>query len=147
MESTYEKLKQFIIDYCADYCKYANDAETIHKMDRFWTEDFKAVAYFRRSGGDYPIVYPSRKDFQEFLVKTHIVIKDALKPVDFIIDERTKKIVTILKIIKTNKNTGEEIEIDGMGCYQIITLKDETFKITRLDFIWDAPEAIRNLGK
>lgn len=147
MESTYDKLKNFIKAYCDDYCRYANDAETIHKMDHYWSADFKAVAYFRRSNGEYPVIYSSRKDFQEFLVNTHKIIKDSLNPIDFIVDEKTKKVVTILKIIKTNRQTGEKIEIDGMGCYQIVTTENENFKITRLDFIWEAPDAIKNLGQ
>lgn len=140
-------MKKFISNYCTDYSKYANDAETMSKMDRYWTPDFKAVAYFRRNNGEYPIVYPSRKDFQEFLVKTHQVIKDSMNPVDFIVDEKAKKVVIRVKIVKTNKQTGEKIEIDGMGCYQLVTDKDGVFKINRLDFIWDAPDAIKNLGK
>lgn len=147
MESIYEKLKKFITDYCADYCLYANDAETMHKMNRYWSEDFKAIAYFKRSSGEYPIVYSNRKDFQEFLINTHKIVKDSLNPIDFIIDEKTKKVVTILKIIKTNRQTGEKIEIDGMGCYQLVTAENGNFKITRLDFLWEAPDSIKNLGQ
>lgn len=147
MESKYEKMKNFITEYCSEYSKYANDAETMNKMDRYWTPDFKAVAYFRRSSGEYPVVYPSRKDFQEFLIKTHQVIKDSMNPLDFIIDEKAKKVVIRVKIIKTNNQTGEKIEIDGMGCYQLVEANDGTFMISRLDFMWEAPETIKNLGK
>ncbi|MCU0288717.1 MAG: hypothetical protein MUF15_20270 [Acidobacteria bacterium] len=146
MESIYEKLKKFITNYCDDYCLYANDEETIHKMNKYWDEDFKAIAYFRRSNGEYPVIYSNRKDFQEFLINSHKIIKDSLKPIDFIIDEKEKKVVTILKIIKTNRITNDKIEIDGMGCYHIVQTEDENFKITRLDFIWDAPDIIKNLG-
>ncbi|MDQ1352992.1 MAG: hypothetical protein QG657_3298 [Acidobacteriota bacterium] len=147
MESTYNRMKKFINNYCSDYSQYANDAETMPKMDQYWTPDFKAVAYFRRSSGEYPVVYPSRKDFQEFLIKTHHVIKDSMNPVDFIIDEKEKKVVIRVKIVKTNNQTAEKIEIDGMGCYQLVEAKGGNFMITRLDFMWEAPETIKNLGK
>lgn len=146
MKAIYKKMKAFMLDYFDAYSRYANDAETMHKMDDYWTPDFRAVAYFRRSDGTYPVVYSSRKEFQEFLIRTHQVVKDSMNPIDFVIDEKAKKVGSLLKIIKTNQQTGEKVEIDAMGCYHLVPADRNTFQIKSLDFFWEAPEAIKNLG-
>jgi len=146
MNLNYEQMKEFMLDYCKDYTQYANDAESMRYMDKYWTPGFKVTAYFRRQDGAYPIVYPNRKQFQEFLVMTHQVIKDAMEIRDIVIDEKTKKVVLLLKIIKTNIQTKEKIEIDGVGSYQLFLDEDDKIKIRSLDFFWEAPREIKNLG-
>jgi len=146
MKLTYKKMKEFMLNYCKDYSRYANDAESMYKMDKYWAPDFKVTAYFHRTDGTYPVVYTSRKDFQEFLIRTHTVIKDTMKVRDVIIDDKINKAVILLKIEKRNQKTGEAFEIDGMGCYQLILDEKKAIKIVTLDFFWDAPEKIKNLG-
>ncbi|MCP5105611.1 MAG: hypothetical protein GY950_19650, partial [bacterium] len=58
-----------------------------------------------------------------------------------------KKVVILEKILKIDVKTGENISIDGMGSYSLSAEGGGTFKIKRLDFFWDAPEEIKNLGK
>ncbi|MCP5104810.1 MAG: hypothetical protein GY950_15600, partial [bacterium] len=87
MASIYKKLKKFMLDYCKDYNRYANDEETIDKMDDYWAADLNVVAYFHREDGTYPVIYPSRQAFKDFLVITHRLVKDSLNPIDVIVDE------------------------------------------------------------
>lgn len=146
MKLTYDKMKEFMLGYCKDYSRYANDAETMNKMDKYWDPNFYVTAYFHRKDGTYPVIYKNRKEFQEFLIRTHTIIKDTMIVRDIIIDEKIKKAVILLKIVKTNQEKNKKFEIDGMGCYQLILDENKRIRIKSLDFFWDAPEKIKNLG-
>lgn len=146
MKLTYEKIQEFIENYCKDYSLYANDADTMEKMDEYWLPELTVTAYFHRENGDYPIVYSSRKEFQDFLVKSHQNIIDSMNPREIIIDVKKKKVVIQSVIEKTNRKTKEKIAIDGMGCYHLEADENNNLKIKGFDFIWDAPSSIKNLG-
>lgn len=142
MGMTYEKMKKFMQDYYADFNRYANDAGTIHKMNEYWTPNVKVVTYFQLSGGKAPITFSTRKEFQDFLNSTHSGMKNSLNPLDIVIDEKMKKVVILTKLISTNVKTGDETEIFGMSCYQLIVDDGGKFKIDSLDLIYDAPDKI-----
>jgi hypothetical protein len=144
MALTYENMKEFMIKYCKDYSLYGNDAETMPKMDKYWAPNFKSTAYFHLMDGTYPVIHKSRKEFQDFLIHGHINIKDALIPQDIIVDEKEKKVVIQLRIEKENRKTGEISKIDGIGIYQLIVDKNNSPKITSLDFYWDIPNKINH---
>lgn len=147
MDIGYKKLKKFMLAYCRDYNRYANDEETIHEMDQYWSPKFNVTAYFHRQTGDYPVVYASRREFQDFLIATHQNIKDSMNIEDIIVDHKESKVVLRVKIKKEDKTTGEEVaQIDGIGCYKLALDQDNNIKIVSLDFIWDAPDKIKNLG-
>lgn len=132
-----------MMDYYADFNRYANDIETIHKMKEYWTPNFKVVAYFQFRGGKSPTMYSTRKEFQDFLGSTPNGMKNSLNPLDIVIDEKMKKVFILTKLIKTNINTGDETEIFGMGFYQLVIDGDGKFKIDSLDFICDAQDKIK----
>ncbi len=146
MKLTYEKIQEFIKNYCDDYSLYANDAHTIEKLDNYWLPELKVTAYFHREDGEYPVVYSSRKDFQDFLIRSHQNIIDTMNPREIIIDVKKKKVVILSVIEKMNRQTREKIAIDGMGCYHLAIDERNKIKIKGFDFIWDAPASIKNLG-
>lgn len=146
MELTYEKIHEFITSYCKDYSLYANDAETMDKLDNYWLPELKVTAYFHREDGEYPVIYSTRKEFQDFLIKSHQNIIDSMNPREIIIDVKKKKVVIQSVIEKTNRKTKEKISIDGMGCYHLALDDNDEIKIKGFDFIWDAPAEIKNLG-
>ncbi len=143
MKLTYKKMKEFMLDYCKNYNRYANDAETMPKMDEFWAADFIGTGYFHSKDGDYPYIISGRKEFQDTLISTHQVVKDSMTARDIIIDEKSNKVVILSRIEKTNLETGEKLEIDGMGCYQLILDENKKIKIKSLDFFWYAPDNIK----
>ena len=142
MALTYEKMKDFMEKYCKDYSLYGNDAETMSKMDEYWAPDFVSTAYFTQETGTYPVVHKNRREFQDFLIRGHVNVKDALEPRDVIVDLKNNKTVVLLKVKKENRHTGEFTEIDGVGIYKLIVDANDTLKIKSLDFFWHAPQKI-----
>lgn len=131
-------------DYYTDFNRYANDTETIHKMNEYWTPDFKVIAYFQLKGVKYPTTFSTRKEFQDFLNSSNTGIKNSLNPLDIVIDEKMKKVVIMIKLIRTNIKTGDETEIYGIGFYKLIMDDEGKLKIDSLDFICDAPDKLKN---
>jgi hypothetical protein len=142
----YRQLRDFMLAYTRDYSRYANDPETIQKMDSYWAPDFKVKAYFKTDSGKYPVVYNSRREFKDVLVATHQEVKDRMLVSDITIDPEARKAVILMKIEKTHLDSGAKTEIDAIGSYQLEVGSDYGIVMKSLDFFWQAPPEIRNLG-
>ncbi len=143
MEMNYDTMHEFIENYCKDYSLYANDVETMAKMDRYWAPDFISTAYFHMPGEEYPLVHNSRKIFQEFLISGHRRIKDKLVPMQIVVDEKQQKVVVQLLIIKEERDTGITLKIDGTAWYKLAQNAEGSIEIKSLDFFWEVPDHIK----
>ena len=131
----YDKFKSFMEEYFDHYSKYAQDAETMPKMDRFWTEDIKVTAYFQLPGGEYPFRMPDRRVWQDFLIKGHLTIWENLTPTDMMIDTKQLKATAMLNVVKFDRKTDKKlIELDGIGYYTLKLNDEGELQIKSLDF-------------
>ena len=131
----YGTFKDFMVEYFDYYSKYAQDAESMPKMDRFWTEDIKVTAYFQLPGGEYPFRMYDRREWQDFLIKGHLTIWENLVPGDMMIDAKTLKATAMLTVIKFDRKTDKKlIELDGIGYYTLILNDKGDLQIKSLDF-------------
>lgn len=131
----YNKFKEFMEQYFKDYSQYAQDAETMHKMDKYWTEDIKVTAYFQLPGGEYPFKMDNRRVWQDFLIKGHLTIWENLSPTDMMLDPVQLKTSSMLKVVKFDRTTNKElVNLDGIGYYTLIENKDGSLQIKSLDF-------------
>ncbi|MDC7231899.1 MAG: hypothetical protein PQJ58_01610 [Spirochaetales bacterium] len=131
----YNKFKTFMEQYFKDYSQYAQDAETMPKMDKYWTEDIKVTAYFQLPGGDYPFKMDNRRVWEDFLIKGHLTIWENLSPTDMMIDTVQLKATAMLKVVKFDRKTDKElVNLDGIGYYTLVEKEGGTLQIKSLDF-------------
>ncbi|MDC7239386.1 MAG: hypothetical protein PQJ50_03400 [Spirochaetales bacterium] len=130
----YNEFKKFMEDYFRDYSQYAQDAETMPRMDKYWTEDIKVTAYFQLPGGEYPFKMYNRKEWQDFLIKGHLTIWENLSPTDMMLDTVQLKTTSMLKVVKFDRKTDKElVNLDGIGYYTLRKV-DGALQIQSLDF-------------
>ncbi len=131
----YDKFMGFMTDYFRDYSQYAQDEETMPKMDKYWTEDIRVTAYFQLKGGEYPFTMPDRPTWQDFLIKGHLTIWENLEPLDVMIDTTSLKATSLLKVTKFDRKTDKQlISLDGIGYYTLAEKGPEGLQIKSLDF-------------
>jgi len=131
----YNEFKEFMENYFRDYSQYAQDAETMPKMDKYWTEDIKVTAYFQLPGGEYPFRMYNRREWQDFLIKGHLTIWENLSPTDMMLDTVQLKTTSMLKVVKFDRKTDKElVNLDGIGYYTLRQTEDGALQIKSLDF-------------
>ncbi len=131
----YNEFKTFMTNYFADYSQYAQDEETMPKMDKYWTEDIKVTAYFQLPGGEYPFKMYDRREWEDFLIKGHLTIWENLSPTDMMLDTVSLKCTAMLKVVKFDRKTDKElVNLDGIGYYTLVKNEDGSLAIKSLDF-------------
>ncbi len=130
----YNEFKEFMENYFRDYSQYAQDEETMPKMDKYWTEDIKVTAYFQLPGGEYPFKMYNRREWEDFLIKGHLTIWENLSPTDMMLDTVQLKTTSMLKVVKFDRKTNKElVNLDGIGYYTLRKV-DGALQIQSLDF-------------
>ncbi|MCK5735612.1 MAG: hypothetical protein KAH21_03995 [Spirochaetaceae bacterium] len=125
----------FMEKYFEDYSQYAQDRDTMPKMDKYWTEDVQVTAYFQLEGGEYPFRMTTRREWQDFLIKGHLTIWENLQPIDLMVDTVQLKATSMLKVIKFDRKTDKElVNLDGIGYYKLIETNEGNLCIKSLDF-------------
>ncbi|MCG8454173.1 MAG: hypothetical protein MI717_13440 [Spirochaetales bacterium] len=131
----YQDIVTFVNDYFRDYSRFAQDEETMPKMDRYWDEDIKVTAYFKLEGGEYPFHMPNRREWQDFLIKGHLTIWENLEPLDIMIDPVRMKTSSMLRVTKFDRKTDKQLfSLDGIGYYSLAGENADSLRITSLDF-------------
>ena len=143
MELTYEDMLTFMKQYCKDYSRWCNEPESISKLERYYTSDFVTKAYMHLEGKPYPFV-ANLDQFKSFISKNHtdILHEEKLFPMEILIDERKKKAIMLLRVIKTVKNSGEVFDFDAIALYELALNKSNTLKIKSLEIITDRPSTL-----
>lgn len=133
--ATYETFKTFMENYFRDYSQYAQDEETMPKMDKYWAEDIQITAYFKIPGGEYPMRMHNRRVWQDFLIKGHLTIWENLQPLDMALDVVQLKAASMLKVVKYDRKTDQElVNLDGIGYYTLAEDSQGLLHIKSLDF-------------
>jgi len=131
----YDQFMSFMNQYFEDYSQYAQDEETMPRMDKYWTENVQVTAYFQLEGGEYPFRMTTRREWQDFLIKGHLTIRENLQPIDIMVDTVQLKATSMLKVIKFDRKTDKElVNLDGIGYYTLIEKEDGNLCIKSLDF-------------
>jgi len=146
MKVDYSYFKKLMEDYFKDYSRYAQDAETISKMDKYWSEDISVTAYFQLKGGGYPLHFSNRKDWKDFLVEGHLTIWENLEPLDMMFDPVQLKTASILKVKKYDRKTDKELcNLDGIGYYKLAETPEGNLHIKSLEFFTGDPGSFAQL--
>lgn len=146
MKLKYEDVKRFMEDYFKDYSRYAQDEETMPKMDQYWTPDVLVTAYIQLKGGTYPLQFKTRKDWQQFLIDGHVKIWETLIPTEMMIDLEQLKATSMLQIRKYDRVNDKELcDLDGIGYYKLVKHEDGALQIKSLDFFTGDPARLTSL--
>jgi hypothetical protein len=132
--------------YFEDYSRYAQDADTMPRMDKYWTEDVLVTAYFQLEGGEYPFRMTTRREWQDFLIKGHLTIWENLQPLDIMVDTVQLKATSLLKVVKYDRKTDKElVNLDGIGYYTLVENDEGNLMIKSLDFFTGDASAFAGL--
>ena len=146
MKVKYKDVKKFMENYFNDYSQYAQDTETMPKMDKYWTPDVLVTAYIQLKGGEYPLQFQNRRDWQDFLIEGHIKIWETLIPTEMMIDEKQLMTTSMLQIKKYDRVHNKELcDLDGIGYYKLIVNNDNALQIKSLDFFTGDPARLTSL--
>ncbi|MCK5059161.1 MAG: hypothetical protein KAT34_21105 [Candidatus Aminicenantes bacterium] len=146
MKIKYEEIKKFMVDYCRDYTSYSQDEETMPKMNMYWHPDLKATAFMKLKGGEYPIKFSNRDEWEIFLIDGHLKIKEELIPKEIMIDMIQMKSGIVLCIRKYNRKDGSLLhEFDGFSYYNLIIDENKSLKMKTIDFYAGDPQTFTGL--
>lgn len=137
MKPTYDEIVQWMKDYFADYNASAQNAETVHAMDKYLAPDFTFIPYtyvfggpdnpFRGREGFYTMLTGHPEDYEEFIVH------------DIFVDEKRMVAVAFLQatIYDTATKT-VKVQKDYLPLYELKLDEDGEFKIDTIRFFWEA---------
>lgn len=148
MKFKYDEIKKFLENYFKDYSDYAQDVETMHRLNEYWDPEVIAKAYMKLATGEYPIICHNREAWQNFLIEGHRKILETLVPKEIIIDTVEMKAATTLEVQKYDRETKKPIcNFDGIGFYKLIIDNNDTLKIVSIDFFCGDPRGFTSLYK
>lgn len=142
MEPTYENIVTFMDNYFKDFCEYAQDPQTVHKMNHYFAPDFEFVPYIaelaRISG------------YEEFLrlISAHPSSFEKLTTEDIMVDERRMVAVVLIKAEIIERATGKVLVTKRYHpLYQLVLSEDESLQIQKILFFEEIlPPGTLNVG-
>jgi hypothetical protein len=136
MELDYDTIQKWMKDYFQTYNLYAQNPDTIHKMDRFFApnmEFFPYVASLKEPGE--PV--NSREDFYKILAG-HPSSYEMFEPEDIVIDERRGLVVALLQVQVFDSKTNEVLlRKSYLPLYKLILDENRDIKIKTIQFFWE----------
>jgi hypothetical protein len=121
MESLYDDILNFMEEYFPAYSRYAQDLETQHLMDKFYSPDLKF---------DDGVVTSRDQWYKRCL--THPNVQDKLTVEHLFIDERQKEVGALLKTQAIARDTGEVLLELKMNVLYNLKIDNKDIKITRV---------------
>ena len=148
MKPSYDQLKKFMESYFRAYNDYAQREETMHLMDKFWSDDFVSVAYMQLKGQSYPLRIVGKKAWQDFLIKGHLTVIEDFIPLEYTIDPEQMSCTARLRIKKFALDTQELLtDADGIAFYRLTVTREGKPIIKSLDFYCGDPARFASLYK
>lgn len=95
MKPTYEEMTKFMEDYFSTYNSDAQNPETVHRMDDYYTPDVLFVPYISSFGGPENVL-TNRDDFYRTFTD-HPTRYEQFEDHDIVVDERRMVATALLK--------------------------------------------------
>jgi hypothetical protein len=135
MAFSYDDIVKWMKIYFETYNKYAQNAETVDKMDDFFAPDLVFKSYIAGLGDGGPVV--SREVFKRILT-AHPSSYEAFEPLDIVVDEKKMVAVALLDVDVIESATGKVVvEKHYLPRYQLVIDDNNTLKIKQIDFFWE----------
>ena len=136
MELTYDSILTWMREYFDTYNSYAQNPETVHKMDKYFAPDMEFIPYVASLKGPRGRV-TSRDDFYQILAG-HPSSYETFVPEDIVIDEKRGVVVVLLKVQVFDSKTKEVLlRKSYLPWYQLVLDEDSTIKIKKIQFFWE----------
>jgi hypothetical protein len=139
---THDELLKWMNAYFVEYNASAQNAKTIHRMDRYFAPNFTFIPYMYIFGGPKNAI-TGRENFYSMLTN-HPADYEKLTVHDIVVDE--KRMVTVAFLGATIFETATnkvKIKKDYLSLYELILDETGSPKIKTIRFFWEAlpPEA------
>ncbi len=142
LRANQRKIESFMKNYYNAYNQLAQDFETIDMMDEYWAPDFQVVIYFPFP--EYPVL--DLQTWKMFLASGHLTIKETLIPTETVIDTRSMKVTSKLKVTHTERNNNElVVALEGVGIYDLEMDSSNNLRIVKMQFFCSNPMALMEL--
>jgi len=136
---SYHKVETFMEDYYRDYNLYAQDAQTIDLMDKYWAPEFISISFFPLP--EYPVF--DLTAWKNFLVGVHLNLLETLTVDELSIDTKKLTVVARLAIDFHDRASGALVlHVDGIAFYNLKVGKKNKLKMTVLKLYFADPIAL-----
>jgi len=145
VKPTYDEIVQWMKDYFAAYNEYAQDAATIHHLDKYFAPDLTFIPYMSVFGGPDAAI-TSRDDFYGMLTD-HPDDYEQFEVLDVFADEqRMVSVAFLIARIFATKTDDLLVEKHYLPLYELELDGDGSLKIKTIRFFWEAspPEVDAN---
>lgn len=137
MKHTYEEIVQWMKDYFADYNASAQDAKTVHAMDKYFAPDLTFIPYMYLFGGPDNAIR-GREDFYNMLTG-HPEDYERFVVQDIFVDERRMISVAFLRATIYETATDKvKVQKDYLPLYELALDENGGLKIKTIRFFWEA---------
>ncbi len=133
----YDEIVQWMKDYFSEYNASAQDAATVHAMDKYFAPDFTFIPYTYVFGGPgnafkgrdafYTMLTGHPEDYEEFVV--HDIFVDA---------ERLVAVAFLQATIYDTATRTIKVQKDYLPLYELKLDEEGTLKIDTIRFFWEA---------
>ena len=137
MKPTYDEIVQWMKDYFAEYNAGAQDAKTVHAMDKYFAPNLTFIPYMYLFGGPQNAI-KSREDFYNMLTG-HPEDYERFVVHDIFVDE--KRMVAVAFVRATIYETSTDlvkVEKDYLPLYELSLDDSGALKIDTIRFFWEA---------
>jgi len=146
MIPNYQELSDFMQSYFHAYNHYGQTEETMHHMDRYYTDDFVSIAYMQLEGQEYPLRLEPKRVWLDFLVQGHLRIVEDFIPLEYSIDPEKFTCTARLQIKKYAKVGGMLItDMDAIAFYKLRVTESGKPILRSLHFYCGDPSTFANL--
>jgi hypothetical protein len=136
MKPTYEETIKFMKDYFTAYNAYAQNSETVHRMDDYYMPDVRFVPFIAAFGGPENAL-TSRDDFYRTFID-HPSRYETLEGEDITVDERRMVTTALIKATLFESGTDRVLLSKHYLVRYDLTLDDEDrLKIKTILFFWE----------
>lgn len=136
MELTYDNILKWMKEYFETYNSYAQNPETVHRMDKYFAPDMEFFPYVASLKGPEGSVN-NREDFYKILAG-HPSSYETFEPEDIVIDERRGVAVVLLKVqVFDSKTKKVLLRKSYLPWYKLILDENRNFKIKTIRFFWE----------
>ncbi|NLE11839.1 MAG: hypothetical protein GX630_10080 [Actinobacteria bacterium] len=138
MKLTYDEIAQWVDEYFAEFEKYGQDPENIHRMDAYFSKDVVYNPYIALVGE------VSGRDNWYRVLLSHPSGVERLTPEDVVIDERRQIFAARIKSEIVDRDTQKILVTKRYFVSYPLVEEEGRMKIARLDFFWEvlAPGAM-----
>lgn len=140
---SYHRVETFMEEYYLDYNQYAQDAETIDLMDKYWAPEFIHIPFL-------PVpVYPvmDLPAWKSFLIGIHLNLLETLTVDEMSIDTKKLTAVARLTIEFHDRITGYLVlHIDGIAFYNLKVEGRGKLKMTGMKLYLSDPAALMQIS-